>query len=73
MTGVRKDGTTPRHLWVNFPDRDLRCAQCGQPVRQWHDDQRCGTPHEPCPAGWYLAPCGHRAAARHGTPTGVRR
>lgn len=63
-TGLRKDGTEPTHRWVQFPNPYLRCKQCGQPVRSWHDDQQCGTPAYPCPTGWYLAPCGHRAEAR---------
>lgn len=69
MTGVRKDGTAPVHGWVVFANPYLRCSACGQPVRRWHDDQQCGTPTDPCPVDWYLAPCGHRTDAKSACPT----
>lgn len=69
MSGLRKDGSTPSHLWVEFSNPFLRCGRCNQPVRRWHDDQQCGTPETPCAVDWYLAPCGHRAEARSACPS----
>lgn len=69
MTGLRKDGTAPVHRWVKFANPHLYCKQCGQAAPSWHDDSQCGTPHAPCPAGWYLAPCGHAAEAKSSCPT----
>lgn len=57
------------HTFVRFANRFLRCGRCGQPVGGWHDDQVCGTPHEPCPVDWYLSPCGHKAIAKSTCPS----
>lgn len=67
--GTRKDGSEPKHRWIEFANPYLRCARCGQPVRYWHDDDQCGTPADPCPVDWYLAPCGHRAEAHSTCPS----
>jgi hypothetical protein len=69
VIGTRKDGTVPTHAWATFDNPYLVCRQCGQPVRNWHDEQQCGTPAKPCPVSWYLAPCGHQAEARSECPT----
>jgi len=68
MTTTRKTRkpAEPTHTLTRFTDPHLRCAQCGQRTPAWHDDDTCGTYHQPCPAGWYLVPCGHQAAARQG-------
>lgn len=69
MSGVRKDGTAPVHGWTAFANPYLYCKRCGQATHAWHDDQRCGTPHEPCTTPWYLAPCGHQADAQSKCPS----
>ncbi|GAB3952417.1 hypothetical protein GCM10029976_090570 [Kribbella albertanoniae] len=51
------------HVYTRFANPYLRCGLCHKGVGGYHDEQICGTPHEPCPADWYLSPCGHKALA----------
>jgi hypothetical protein len=48
---------TRTHVSVEFADPFLVCAECAQPVPEWHDPGQCGCGDE----GWQNLPCGHQA------------
>jgi hypothetical protein len=49
---------TRTHVYVEFANPFLACAQCNQFVTRWHNNDACG-----CTSSCWLAPCGHTAEA----------
>jgi hypothetical protein len=47
---------TRTHTQIGFANPHLICEECRQPVRYWHDPDRCG-----CDDNSYNYPCEHNA------------
>lgn len=56
---------TRTHVFVAFANPYLACDECKQPVRSWHDPDKCGCDQE----GFQNRPCGHQAGATSACPS----
>lgn len=57
---------TVAHVQIGFANPFLICEECREPVKYWHDENRCGPR---CQDGLYNYPCQHVADVISKCPT----